>query len=245
MMTVNEVSKLTGVSVRTLHYYDEIGLLTPAVTTEAGYRLYDDISLERLQQILLFRELEFSLKDIKNIIDSPGFDREKALSEQIMLLTLKKEHFENLISYAKQIKSTGGYNMSFKAFDRQKIEHYKTEAKKSWGDTEAYREYEKKTAEHSEEKQEFLARDMMNIFREFGKNTEKSPADPEVRELVKKLQDFITANYYTCTKQILSSLGQMYAAGGEMTDNIDAAGGKGTAVFVSKAIAEFCNTDFH
>ena len=240
MMTVNEVSKLTGVSVRTLHYYDEIGLLTPAVTTEAGYRLYDDTNLERLQQILLFRELEFSLKDIKEIIDSPGFDRKKALSEQIRLLTLKKEHFENLISFAKQIESTGGCNMSFKAFDKQKIETYKAETKRRWGDTAAYHEYEKKTADYSDEKQESLANDMMSIFREFGNKLEKAPTDADVRELVKKLQDFITANYYTCTKNILSGLGQMYASGGEMTDNIDFAGGTGTAQFAAKAIAEYC-----
>lgn len=240
MMTVNEVSKLTGVSVRTLHYYDEIGLLPPAVTTEAGYRLYDDTSLERLQQILLFKELEFSLKDIKKMIDSPAFDRRKALSEQIELLTLKKEHFENLISYAQQIRSKGEYDMDFKAFDNAKIETYKAEAKRRWGDTEAYREYETKSADYSEEKQHVLTRDMMNIFKEFGNLTDKSPADAGVQELVKKLQDFITANYYTCTKQILSGLGQIYAAGGEMTDNIDTAGGKGTAIFTAKAIEVFC-----
>lgn len=240
MMTVNEVSKLTGASVRTLHYYDEIGLLTPAVTTEAGYRLYDDTNLERLQQILLFRELEFSLKDIKEIIDCPGFDRKKALSEQIRLLTLKKEHFESLISFAKQIESTGGYSMDFKIFDKQKIGSYKAEAKKSWGNTNAYHEFEKKTADYSEEKQVFLSNEMMNIFKEFGNLTDKSPADAEAQKLVKKLQDFITANYYTCTKQILSGLGQMYAAGGEMTDNIDTAGGKGTAIFAAKAIEVFC-----
>ena len=74
MKTVNEVSKLTGVSVRTLHHYDEIGLLKPTSTTEAGYRLYDDTALERLQHILLFRELQFPLKDIKAILDSPDFD---------------------------------------------------------------------------------------------------------------------------------------------------------------------------
>ena len=79
MMTVKEVSRLTGVSIRTLQYYDRIGLLHPAEYTESGYRLYDDASLERLQQILLFREMEFSLKDIKEIISSPGFDRSKAL----------------------------------------------------------------------------------------------------------------------------------------------------------------------
>ena len=79
MMTVNEVSKLTGVSIRTLQYYDTIGLLKPIEYTESGYRLYDDTALERLQQILLFKELEFSLKEIKEIVDAPNFDREKAL----------------------------------------------------------------------------------------------------------------------------------------------------------------------
>ena len=79
MMTVNEVSKLAGVSIRTLQYYDKIGLLKPAEYTESGYRLYDDTALERLQQILLFKELEFPLKDIKEIIMSPDFDKKKAL----------------------------------------------------------------------------------------------------------------------------------------------------------------------
>lgn len=89
MMTVNEVSKRTGVSIRTLQYYDKIGLLRAAGRTEAGYRLYDDAALERLQQILLFRELEFPLKDIQKIVENPAFDRQKALEQQITLLTLK------------------------------------------------------------------------------------------------------------------------------------------------------------
>ena len=240
MMTVKDVCKLTGVSVRTLHYYDEIGLLPPAVTTDAGYRLYDDTSLERLQQILLFRELEFALKDIKKLLDSPDFDRKKALSDQIRLLTLRKEHFEDLISYAEQIREKGKFDMDFKVFDNSKIEHYKAEAKKSWGDTNAYREYEQKTADYSEEKQALLANEMMDIFRQFGKYSDHSPEEKEALEFVEKLRNFITENYYTCTKQILAGLGQMYAAGGEMTDNIDAAGGKGTGVFVSKAISEYC-----
>ena len=106
-MTVNEVSKLTGVSIRTLHYYDQIGLLQPTGITESGYRQYDDTALERLQQILLFRELEFSLKDIKAIMDNPNFDRRKALEQQIALLTLKKEHLKNLIDLARDIKDIG------------------------------------------------------------------------------------------------------------------------------------------
>lgn len=240
MMTVHEVSLLTGVSVRTLHYYDEIGLLRPAVTTDAGYRLYDDLSLARLQQILLFKELEFPLKDIGRMLDSPDFDKEKALNDQIELLTLKKEHFEALISYAKQLRRKGEKTMDFKVFDNDKIEQYKAEAKKRWGDTDAYREYEQKTASVSAGKQSALAGQMMDIFREFGNNKAKTPDDPDVQTLVKKLQNFITENYYTCTKQILSGLGQMYAAGGEMTDNIDAVGGQGTAVFAAQAIAVYC-----
>ena len=122
MMTVHEVSKLTGVSIRTLQYYDNIGLLHPAEYTEAGYRLYDDTALETLQQILLFRELEFPLKEIKGIIESPAFDRQKALDQQIELLQLKKEHLENLIVLARGIKTTGvKRNMDFSAFDTKKL----------------------------------------------------------------------------------------------------------------------------
>ena len=113
MMTVNEVSKLTGVSIRTLQYYDTIGLLKPIEYTESGYRLYDDTSLERLQQILLFKELEFPLKEIKKIIEVPNFDRNKALEQQIELLTMKKEHLENLISFARGIKGIGAKYMDF------------------------------------------------------------------------------------------------------------------------------------
>ncbi len=91
MKTVNEVSKLTGVSIRTLQYYDKIGLLKPAGYIGSGYRLYDDAALERLQQILLFRELEFPLKDIKDIVTRSDFDKKKALEQQIELLELRKE----------------------------------------------------------------------------------------------------------------------------------------------------------
>ena len=107
MMTVNEVSRLTGVSIRTLQYYDKMGLLKPTEHTAAGYRLYDNRALEKLQQILLFRELEFSLKDIKQIMDAPGFDRQKALEQQIEVLILKKQRLENLIALACGIKKNG------------------------------------------------------------------------------------------------------------------------------------------
>ncbi len=110
MRTVHEVSALTGVSIRTLQYYDKIGLLHPTEYTEAGYRLYDDAALETLQQILLFRELEFPLKDIKEIIGSPDFDRSKALGQQIELLKLKKTYCSLCMS--ERIRSGEGFRQA-------------------------------------------------------------------------------------------------------------------------------------
>ena len=146
MMTVKEASRLTGISIRTLQYYDKLGLL-PAMRTESGYRLYDDAALERLQQILLFRELEFPLRDIRTILDNPNFDRRKALRQQIELLTLKKQHLEDLIRLARTLQAAGGHTMQFKEFDTSRIDEYTRRAKESWGDTPAYREFEQNAAE--------------------------------------------------------------------------------------------------
>ena len=241
MMTVHEVSRLAGVSIRTLQYYDRIGLLRPAEYTEAGYRLYDGTALETLQQILLFRELEFPLKDIQRIIRSPSFDRRKALDQQIRLLELKRERLDGLIALARGIKTTGvSKNMDFSAFDTKKLDEYAAKAKEAWGETPAYREYEQKAEGRSEAETMDLNRRMMEIFSRFGAVRNTDPAAGEAQALVRELQDFITAHYYTCTPQILSGLGQMYAAGGEMTENIDSRGGEGTAAFASRAIRIFC-----
>ena len=137
MRTVHEVSKISGVSIRALHHYDRIGLLPATKVTEAGYRLYDDSALERLHHILLFKELQFSLKEIKEILDSPDFDRSKALEQQIKLLELRKEHLENLIDLARGIKAIGVKQMNFETFDTKKIDEYAEQAKASWGKTDA------------------------------------------------------------------------------------------------------------
>ena len=240
MMTVNEVSKLTGVSIRTLQYYDKIGLLHPTKYTEAGYRLYDDAALEILQQILLFRELEFPLKDIKEIISRPDFDRSKALGQQIELLKLKKEHLENLIDLAIGMKAVGVKQLTFKAFDTRKIDEYAAQAKASWGTTPAYKEYEEKSKGRTKEDNQKIHQGMIDIFAAFGKIREKDPASEEAQAMVKKLQDYITEYMYTCTKEILSGLGKMYAGGGDFTTNIDSMGGEGTAEFTHQAIEIYC-----
>ncbi len=238
MMSVKEVCKLSGVSARTLHYYDSIGLLCPAFVSESGYRYYDNDNLERLHDILLFRELEFSLSDINNILSNPDFDRQAAIEQQIELLTLKKQRLEKLITHAKNIKQNGVDKMSFEEFNKDKINEYSRQAKEKWGQTEAFTEYESKG--YSEQEEMSLADRLMQYFVAFGRMKNKNPASDDVQTQVRALQDFISKNYYNCTNQILASLGQMYCAGGEMTENIDKAGGIGTAEFTAKAIEIYC-----
>ena len=240
MKTVKQVSELTGVSVRTLHHYDEIGLLKPAKVTEAGYRLYDDASLQRLHAIMLLKELQFPLKEIRKILDSPGFDPMQALQQQIELLELQKQHLEDLISHAREIQKSGVIPMDFSSFNTEKLDRYAAQAKETWGKTEAYKEFENKTAGKTQAQQQETGDKLMDIFREFGKIRHLSPASPEAQALVSQLQNFITENYYTCTKQILFGLGQMYAAPGEMNENIDKAGGEGTGAFAREAITIYC-----
>ena len=236
MRTVHEMSELTGISVRTLHHYDAIGLLKPTKVTEAGYRLYDDAAVSRLQTILLFRELQFSLKEIKTILAQPNFDTQRALDDQITLLTLQKERLERLITLARERKK--GVNMDFSAFDTSRLDAYAAEAKRKWGDTAAYREFEtngKSTAENNA-----AGEALMHILADIGANRTSAPDAPAVQEKVKALQEHITRNFYPCTKEILASLGQMYTQDVRFRTSIDTFGGEGTAEFASRAIESYC-----
>ena len=236
MMTIHEVSKLAGVSVRTLHHYDAIGLLPPTKLTEAGYRLYDDTALARLQSILLFRELEFPLRTIRRILDDPGFDQAAALEDQIKLLELRQEQLGRLISLARETLKTGVAPMKFDAFDKTELEQYAAEVKKKWGGTAAYQEYVQR--EHGGVTGDPAG--LMAQFAELGKMKQLDPAAPEVLAAIRELQQFITDHFYTCTPEILAGLGEMYTADDRFRRNIDAAGGEGTAGFVGQAIQAYC-----
>ena len=240
MKTVNQVSKLTGISIRTLHHYDAIGLLRPSQITESGYRLYDDAALARLQTILLFRELRFPLKEIARILDAPDFDPMEAITQQIHLLELQRTHLDELIAHAKTIQESGVINMNFTPYDTTEMDRYAAEAKSRWGKTEAYREFEQKTSGQTQAQLKSTGDGLMDIFTRIGAVRHLSPASSEAQSLVKDLQDYITAHFYTCTPQILHGLGQMYIAGDSMTDNIDKAGGPGTAAFANEAIQIYC-----
>ena len=242
-MKISEVAKLSGVTVRTLHYYDEIGLLKPSDTTEAGYRVYSNKDLETLQQILFFRELDFPLNEIKEIMINPNYNKNEALNKHKELLIEKRKRIDGLIALInKTIK--GDNIMSFKEFDMTEIEatkrKYAKEVKERYGKTDAYKEYEVKTKNYDKDKWNGINSEANEIFKAFADNKDKAPESEEVQELVKRWQNHITKNYYNCTKEILASLGIMYVNDERFKENIDKSG-EGTAEFMSRAIEVYCN----
>ena len=241
MRTVREVSELAGVSVRTLHHYDAIGLLRPSERSAAGYRLYSDDDLLRLQQILLFRELEFPLADIRRIVDAPDFDRDRALAQQIELLELRRERLEGIIAQARALMEKGT-TMGFDAFDTSKLDEYQARAKAAWGDTDAWAEYERKGAGRTKREEASMGAQLMDLFVPFGRMAAEGadPAGEDAQAQVARIRAFITEHMYTCTNEILAGLGKAYGAGGEFTSNINAAAGEGAAEFAAQAVAAYC-----
>lgn len=239
-MQIKKFAQLSGVSVRTLHYYDEIGLLHPAeIDADSGYRYYDANSLMRMQEILFFRELDFSLESIRGILDSSNYDKEKIFKEQKNLLILKKERLERLILAVEQAMRG---EVAMEAFQNTDFEQYKNEVKERWGMTQAYAEYQEKSKGDSKEKQDEKAAGLQAVFSAFADcmKAGNTPDSAEGKELVKKLQEYITKQYYQCTDAILAGLGQMYVADERFKKNIDASA-EGTAEFVSKAIEAYCH----
>lgn len=241
-MKIQEAARLTGVTERTLRYYDRIGLLHPSGMTESGYRLYDEDALRRLQQIMFFRELGFPLAQIREIMDSPGYDMNEALRRHRLLLIAERDRLNGLIDLAERTLK-GENDMSFDAFDRSGIDRqrdaYAEEARRRWGGTDAYAESEKKTAGYGKEQWEAIQQEADEIFAAFAALRGHAPDEPDVQALVARWQAHITRNYYACTKEILAGLGQMYTADERFMQNIDRAGA-GTAQLMSAAIAAYC-----
>lgn len=243
--SISEMAKLSGVSVRTLHYYDKIGLLKPSeVKLDNGYRYYDEKSLERLQQILFYRELDFPLKEILKIMNAPEYNKNDALLKQKTLLTLKRRRMDKLIRLL-DASLKGDTTMSFKEFDMSEIENakakYAAEAESRWGDTDAFRQSQKKTSGYSKEDWRKAMEQMDDLLKQFSQYLDTEPTDVKVQELVGDWQQYITDTYYECTKDILAGLGKMYVADERFTQNMDKFG-EGTAKLISDAIEVYCNT---
>lgn len=241
-LSVSETAKLSGVSVHTLHYYDEIGLLKPKEISRSGYRYYDRDSLETLQLILFYKELEFSLKDILKIINHPNYDRKQALKKQRELLILKEKRLKKLIRLVDDTLK-GDNNMSFKQFDLSKVENikkkYAKEAEELYGNTKEYKSCMEKSENYTDEDKERINIEAALIMKEFYNNKNLNPDDEKVQKLVTKWQNHITKYYYKCTKEILQCLGMMYVNDERFKDNIDK-NGEGTAEFMAEAIKIYC-----
>ena len=234
-MQIKEFAELTGVSVRTLHYYDEIGLLKPSeVDAQNGYRFYDEKSLERMREILFYRELDFSLKTIAEILSSPDYDKQQALSRQRKLLLSKKERLEQLIAAIDSVEKGEGFMKTNNEYEALKNK-YADEVRQRWGNTDAYKESQQRNTDFGR-----AAALLDAVFEEFAAlNRDGVLPDSEPAKItVEKLQRCITDNFYTCTNEILAALGQMYVADERFKTNIDKHG-DGTAEYISACIKSY------
>lgn len=248
MYKISEVAKISKITVRALHYYDEIGLLTPSVD-DKGYRLYSENDFLRLQQIMFFRELDFSLKDIKLIMDSPNFNREEALIKHRELLNKKKERIEEIISTLnKSLDEIKGETIMkkedmFKGFSTKEIESHKKkyakETKEKYGESSEYKESELKTSNYDDKKWSEIINDMNEIYFEISKHIGEDPKNEDVQNLIGRWREHITKNYYNCSVEVFEGLGEMYISDSRFTKNIDKYG-EGLAEFLSQGIKFYC-----
>lgn len=238
---IGQTAQAAGVSVRTLHYYDQIGLLKPVEVTESGYRLYDDKSLSRLQQILFFRELGFPLGDIAEILASPNYDKMQALRNRRELLLAKRRDIDNLIRLVDT--TLGGHDMKNKDACANHWESTRTamakEAEERWGHTAAYAQSAQKDAGRTDEQRLAIQQEAEDIFVAFAACRDCTPDSPQTQKLVQRWQAHITAHYYDCSKKILAALGEMYTQDERFTANIDRFG-EGTARLMRDAIRIYC-----
>jgi len=237
MITVNKVAKLAGISVRTLHYYDEIGLLTPTNKTNSKYRLYNEMDLEKLWQILFFKELDFPLSQIKEILNNPKFDKNQALENHKKLLLEKRNRIDKIITSIDKTIMKGFETNMIKTFSNENYEKYKEEAIQKYGDT-AKQSYNR-TSKYSKEQWKLIQEEATNIYTELGENMDKGPTDEKVQQLIAQWKNHITKYYYDCTLEIFKGLGQLYVEDERFTKNIDKTK-KGLASFMREAIDYYC-----
>lgn len=239
--SVSQAARLAGVSVRTLRWYDEIGLLKPTEVTPAGYRFYGGEAMAQLQQILFYRELGVPLEQIGRILTAPDNDRAEALRKHRNLLLLKRQRLDDML---RLVDETIGGNIMYDErpkptqMDWEKVrDQYAQEAADRWGNTEAFLESREKHKDYTPQQEEAIRAEMEEIFTAFGQCAD--PTGEEARALVRRWQEHITKYHYNCTDSILACLGEMYANDPRFRENLDKYG-PGTAEKMSAAIAAYC-----
>ena len=240
--SIGEAAARAGVSVRTLHHYDAIGLLAPSEVTRAGYRLYDEAAMAKLEQILFFRELGFPLEQIRDIMAHPAYDAREAMRRQRTLLEMQRARLDAMIARLDEALLGRGTPKP-EVFDMKEIERmkaqYADEVKARWGETDAYAQSEARTGAYGAGDWAAIQAGMDERMAAFAAVRDLAPEDTRVQAMVADWQQYITEHFYSCTDEILEGLGQMYEADGRFRQNIDRHG-EGTAQCMARAIAAYC-----
>jgi DNA-binding transcriptional MerR regulator len=227
--TVGELAKHTGVTIRTLHHYDELGLVSPSARTSAGYRLYDDSDVLRLQQVLFYRELGFPLDEIAAVLDDPAFDRAQALREQRQELMSRRARVDGMIAAVDAVLAGLEKGIPMKPeeitqlFDGFDPAAHEEEARTRWGHTEEFKESARRTRAYGKPEWEQLKREAQANARELAALMQagKPPADAAVQAAVEAHRQHITRWFYPCSYTIHRALAEMYVADARFTANID------------------------
>jgi DNA-binding transcriptional MerR regulator len=241
--TVKQLSQMAGITIRTLHYYDEIGLLRPASFGENGYRYYDDRAVLRLQQILFYREMDFSLEQIKQVLDSPDFDLLDALSGHRRALEERVKRINCLIETVdKTIQHIQGEiimdNQDFyQGFDEEKQKEYAREAEQRWGSPAA--DSQKRWESFTREQKNAALAENHAITAGLSAEMQKGYDSPDVQYWIDRWYKAINQNFYACSLEIFENLGHMYVDDERFTATYENVR-PGMARFMEQAMTYYC-----
>jgi len=243
-MRIKQVAKIAGISIRTLQYYDRIGLLRPLSRGINGYREYSEINLKRLQRILFLKEIGFDLKDIKGMLDIPKARQKDQFIQQRNILLLKQERMNKIINTIDNVilnfnKEKPMGEKDFQAFDLKEVEahqeKYQTEVEQAYGNSSAYKESTKRYSQYSKQEKEQIFKNGSRIFLEISALMNEKPENSKVQSLIQEWRDHISNSFYECNLEIFKGLGQLYVADERFKKNIDKIR-PGLAEYLSKAI---------
>ena len=239
--TVGDLAKLTGITVRALHHYDELGLVRPSQRSDAGYRLYTDHDVLRLQQVLLFRELGLPLDEIAAVLDDPKYSRADALRRHREVLVAKRARLDAMLAALDAALTREEGEMKpedvkslFEGFDP---EAYADEAREKWGDTDAYKESARRTKRYGKAEWDAIKSESEMIYARLAELMREGarPDDARVRGMAEAHRAHITKWFYPCSTEMHRGLAEMYIADSRFTANLDKVA-PGFAKFLRDAI---------
>jgi DNA-binding transcriptional MerR regulator len=242
-MNIGEVAALAGVTVRTLHHYDRIGLLSPSGRTGAGYRQYSPADLDRLHQVLLYRELGFPLEEVATLLDAPDADPEAHLRRQHRLLRDRLERTSAMVAAVEKEMEARSMGISltpeerFEVFGEHDPAQYEAEVSQRWGETDAYTQSKRRTAAYSKDDWVRIKAEGADIEARFAAvlRSGAAPDSPEAMDVAEEHRQQITRNFYDCPPEMHAGLGRMYVEDERFTAHYEEIA-PGLAQFVSTAV---------